>query len=269
MQKFLFGDERLGWGNILVALPLAHVLIASLVLYGYALGFGGHLSQFLKPEDLFATTLSEVMLIYVVFVVEGAVLWWFVTAGFDRTRPRKYGPFKPHAVPLWQHIAVWVAVAFTSTWLLGSYLLGGKLVASAFPLMAVLLLSHYGPTLGARLSGSRRFIPITAIGLLIPLAFGADQGQRDRHLRLGGREAHRPTCGGKLVLRAVGENYLAFSQGRHGLIDGECKTVFTIPAIDPEIDRSTLPQWARRYLVPVLLHHDHRYRAERRAVAGE
>lgn len=61
----MFEGGKFNASTILVVAPLAHLGAVSLYLYFYCLGFGGNISAFVRPGDLFSASMQDMLRIYI------------------------------------------------------------------------------------------------------------------------------------------------------------------------------------------------------------
>lgn len=57
--------EKLSLNNVIVLVPLGHVLVAAIYLWSWFSGFGANLSILADPKDVFGLSIRELVPIYV------------------------------------------------------------------------------------------------------------------------------------------------------------------------------------------------------------
>lgn len=237
LQRIGVNWRALGLGNILVALPLIHIAISTLFLFGYCVGFGSHLARFVRPEDIFSVSISEVVAIYMVTTGQLAAF-----GALNRWKPKSDRYAKPFGPPTRYHFPFWIRQSATIL-AIGTVtltLVNFSIGEPVSPTLVAMVVALQAVVYADRTEAGQRdlFVKLLAFSVLIPVLMGASSGQDDRHnlrqndgalLKCGAHQVYRPIGG--LLLSRVGE--------AHVLLNEECKPVLTIPEIKPMVPRET------------------------------
>gem|GEM_PF-1753684 len=230
--------RALGWGNILVALPFVHVAISTLFLVGYCAGFGAHLGRYVRPEDIFAISISEVVMIYLIIIVQVALF-----SRIAGPTPRKaksgretYGPPSPHIFRPWVGSLASLLVVVTLIVALTGYAIGQSVRPSVIAIVLVFEII----VRAKRNAADRRafFYRMLAVTLIVPVVMGAEYGQDDRHKARRANDGLMK-CGESHIHRPIGGKLLGYNEKSHALFDEQCKPVLIVPEIDPVMPRET------------------------------
>lgn len=255
---------RVNWNGLLVALPVAHLIITSIYLFAYCVGFGSGLAIFASPGDVFATSISNLIPIYIaalIFPVATTIhrhkVWKHATAedqiaALPSEEQREEATVQLVRKRSLMKRAVWVVavVALLASSL--AYLLGDTVEArlTTAPVMLVIAIwlwerKPFG------LYGWRMDLMILAISFLLSaVSTGIDHGQADRHYRFESQRFSHASCDGYVVLRRFSELYLAVgSEDRKLLIDKDCKPKLLVPTIRPVMAHERLPDWMSIFAV--------------------
>jgi MFS family permease len=235
---------NLSFPEILVAVPVSHVVISSLFLMGYYAAFGGGIANFGGPSDIFAVSIQDIGPSYITTIAMPLfVLVW--------TRA-KLGAWTPHEanllLPKDQHdeaelkraslkryfmrIGIFLIVIlivnlvyerirfnrfnFSIIWLLSLIILGLVLVWFDRKL-------HFD---------NKIYFSSWIIGCVLitaPLS-GLNRGQRDRNASFAEISQNGALCGSAAIIRPLSSLYLAVTRDdKKVILDGDCRIKFLLP----------------------------------------
>jgi hypothetical protein len=234
---------RLSLGNVLIALPAAHLLVASLYTWGWLAGFGANVAVLADPRDLFSVSMSKLVIVYAISLVVPVVQSVLMFRGWKRGGAGSDGAISGALTP---RFTSWVLVAIFGL-LLAALLLCFDLLHRGQPQgLAMLMLAQLAAIPTGKflidhltLQHSEFQAVSVAVGLLFgSLGFGVADGNFARYATYGVKEGQVIECGDKLVLRRFGENYIGIAPGDRKVVTGlECKVVMVVPPVRKDAAR--------------------------------
>lgn len=228
--------------NIIVILPVAHLLVASLYTWAWLAGFGANVAVLADPRDLFSVSISQLVTVYVVgllFPTAQMVLMWKY---WDSGRAPQNGEESPASRKFKRLLAFALVVLFTLS-LCACFDLRYRGWAQG---LAMMLTAQIGGVLVTKFVADhvefgRATYQLASIliGLLAAaMGFGLSDGNLSRYQTYEGQKDRLARCGEVLVQRRFGENYVGVKpQDRHVVTDLECKVTMTIPPVSGEARR--------------------------------
>lgn len=233
-------SERLG--HFLVALPIAHVLGASLFLWGYCAGFGANLSTHVSVTDLLTVSISDMVWGYAsTLVLPGLMAAWLSqqTPGFSRKfqgppdyRPRFKGLLN-NSRGILLLVTVLTLVASSAILVVWRYYLGLPLDYLLLTVLAIFV-TPFGIWywcvwigLSVRASGVTVLLTFFVVSLTTS---GLTEGQRDRFLPYRYSKVMFSSCQQAILFRRFGDLYLAaLPDDTRALVDRDCRVRMRFP----------------------------------------
>jgi hypothetical protein len=240
---------------VLIALSATHVVLASIYLYFYCVGFGANMAMFFSAADIFSISITRLSNVYVQAIVLPTALVlirrgtgiktndeWIEAASTPELQRRRYNSL---IVP--QNIGkavVWLALLYAlpvSVWRFWA----GEAASAYFILSMFALLTSW------QLASRGLLTAPLWIGLFFAAGVvggGLDGGIRDRHAVYSAPES-RPACKTMKVLGRASSLYVAVQpDNRKVLVKEDCSVVFSFPnpKITPWTFRPTLPDFSPR-----------------------
>ena len=217
---------------LIVALPILHILCASLFLSGYCMGFGAGISAFVSPTDLFSVSIGQLVPAY---ILAGVSLLFSTAARSGETisaksRERKRREIRVFTCAFLFTYAVFPLIYFAWEYFHRQYPL--PIIMLAFPMMALLLGGVIINGIG-RLSRFEFLAIMSVAVLMICLTmFGAQKGHSARYSKYADTVRQSASCNRYVIIRQFSDIYLAVApNGSKLFIDKECKARFLIPPV--------------------------------------
>jgi hypothetical protein len=234
--------------DVVVLVPAIHLSLCFVYLYVYFASFGSSLALFTSPTDVFSVSFYNIAPFYAGILLQPLIMFvplWNLEAEEEPSELKPIGVVSKvlYAIPV-----VWgflVGLVYYS-------------VTGFFPTFNFFLFAAMGTWWFARMHLRRKRpwrtpILIALFFALILLSFNAiKDGQRDRYYAVEEFKTV-PRCGDVVVLRTLGDSFLALDQsGRRLIVDESCRTRFVIggPRADffPDNDLRQLAQRVRQKL---------------------
>lgn len=239
---------KLTWQNALVALPVAHLILASAYLYGYCFGFGSTIATFVSPGDIFITSIRNIAPMYALMGIVGVFTGrreigrWLTS---EPPVPEHYGPppMPPKmGGPVLATIRL-IILALAISVIAGSYLTGQPIdMLLLFGVSASLLI--VGDWMfKLKNNHTTNVVMMSAFAIFGSTLFGMNGGQQDRFRSFETQARRNAACGDYVILRKFSDLYLAIGKNsRHRMIDGkDCSVKFAFPDVEPMVKPSDLP----------------------------
>lgn len=224
-----------------ILVPVAHIIVCTLYIAGYSLGFGGNIGGLYSPVDFFTVTLQHLIYIYVLSLAMPILFILFRhrsgrTYASDEiaaeTDPEKkvalaqtasrVVSFFDYALPMF---LVLVLVSFSVSIYVDTYiqyyLTFNAIVLSLYP--TFIRLAEWLNFRGLRVEVAWSLISFTAavVGL------GLDSGQIDRRLTYDALAKGAMRCQGHVILTPIGQRFLSVTRdNRRHVVDADCKARF-------------------------------------------
>lgn len=228
-------------GTVIVAIPVFHLLSASLYLWSYCTGFGGKLGGFTTSADLFTTSITNMVMVYA-----SAILVPFLM-NVNKYFPGYQAPVLPSTVggrevnfrKVTTYIFIGLGLMFLVEQVILVVWLGREISYFLYLISANLLLAPILFKVAERLNLSRLGSDVT---YFLPLFFlsafflGLDAGSIDRQRSYAQSRFEYGRCGKALVIRQIADNYLVIRpSGRKALADKDCKIRIKFPLVSKVI----------------------------------
>jgi hypothetical protein len=205
-----------------VALPIAHLVLASMFLWGYSVGYGGRVAMFIDISDIFRVSIADLAYVYW-SVIMGLAWFWFnleqtkASAHLAKPKPTMIlvsvlgiagiaGPLLPPILPIpMTDFAIWLS-----------------LISLGVIIFAVI----------NRVVSPQAFLAVAMVYLFSSSWLnGADRGEVERGISYQTAQARTPLCGRAALIRRFSDFYLAVLQNNQKvMIDSECKLRFVFRA---------------------------------------
>ncbi|WP_459663610.1 hypothetical protein [Novosphingobium sp. 11B] len=236
-------NERIG--HILVALPIAHVLGASLFLWSYCLGFGANLIAHAKVADLFSVSIGDMVRAYIFSLfVPIAFTSYRLTSRYPYAISRAAALTDPEERTRAENSnqrartiilrMVYGMAALVSSMVIYQAAYGYRinLVALYIGVLPAILASVMLFSERAGLA-AMQFEVISTVAVFCGSLFfqGITEGDSDRHRSYEYASKHYTMCNRAAIVRSFSENFLAVLPGdRKALISGDCKVKYRVSA---------------------------------------
>lgn len=239
-------DPRIG--VFFLALPVMHLLMSSLYLWGYTSAFGASLSAFVAASDIFNTSINDMVGVYLTSMIPWALMMYFRFAGpfpyvEDWVDAKPEGTDKVKAQRIHNKARMFAVLALgfiTITTIIyqGWQIINRKPIDYMLTNVAIMA---FGVTLSiailAKLKVSKTAYELTFLLFFLvtnAACVGASRGQRDRLYRYGGWSEFS-ICNEYAVFRSISEYFVAIDKKNNRvLIDKDCKVKFRIPHLDKQ-----------------------------------
>lgn len=236
----MFKTEPLALSTLLIAVPLTHLIITSVYLLCYCIGFGGNVGAFISVDDVFSTSLTQVAPIYVTGLLFPGllILWrhsWKYPYEADRIAAME-DPVRQRQAAL--HLKVVQSALFVTALVSLAIALvrigDAYLRATHIPVFTLSILTFtFGPIILGRYLGrgkiTWRVYEVATLALMFSasaLASGVDRGQSDRIRDYASLSEVRPMCGDYAVLRKIsGQMLAAGPRNERVLLDEDCNQI--------------------------------------------
>jgi hypothetical protein len=237
-------NQRITLPELLVAVPIFHLIVCSLFLIGYYGSYGYGISVFAGPSDLFTVSIADVGPSYIttIAVPTAYILWTRARTGawsayeanlqlneaerevaeHKRRGDKRFllalgilaavGTLLNGCLSLWKN-------GYIPYWLVGNAVM--LLWISAIIWFANKI------QLDSRL---HHFVYLIGFVLIVAGFSGLSRGQADRRASFENKVQRSPRCGDLLLIRPLASFYLSVHRsGRRVIIDSECKVRFVLP----------------------------------------
>lgn len=231
-------------GQAVVTVPIIHLITCAIYLAGYSAGFGANIGTIFSVGDLFGLSVSELFWTYLAGVVIPLVALSpqlrpdYKTA---HARAQETGDAAIISRIAWQNKVFFRAIlGMMALVTLASlfYLFISISLDQRIPYMELsqpfaFIISFGWSSYASKLPTKRTTDLLIAIIMtlaLLSFATGLTRGQGERRYPVKSFIDARPSCGGWLVLRTVGERMIALNKdGLRAVITDECKPALLIP----------------------------------------
>jgi len=231
--------------QLTVLIPLAHLLVSFLFLFGYSSGFGGGIGSLFSVTDIFGISLTDLTYVYLGgFIIPLAMSAHFFRAGYrsPEALARESGDeraiqrvesdkrhYKRMGIAL---MVIFVLSAFPAALLSIKYDHRFPYPEFAPFVSFVLPVAWYRYARNLKTTVAvDRFIAILLTLIGSAILFGLTRGQSERRYDFAAFSDSRIACGDYVVLRRVSERFLAVSaSGERAVINELCHPVFKLPA---------------------------------------
>lgn len=227
--------------QIVVLIPVAHIVVCSIFLTGYSLGFRDNITALVSVSDLFSISFGYVAQVYIL----GLFLpLSFIT--YNQTKPAK--PVDLSLITLDQANAE--VVKYTRRLRYFEY---GSLLAGACAIgytawqiyhdrqvsysillfgLALVYMTQFWEGLEKRGLPNQTVTYVWCLLSFVISAFGTGwtSGEVDRRMKFAELRISRFGCNDVVVVRSLGENFLGVRRdNRRIVVDKECKVLFQFP----------------------------------------
>ena len=228
-------DKRLG--TALVAIPVLHVLSTSIYLWAFAVAFGGNLTAFFTPTDLFSTSITDMVRVY----LNSLVLPFMM--GVYRYLPTYKPPTFGDAPPISRRNIKRALVAATFGMIVMVAIVEIMILRQGRPfnffvlnLGIIVLLAPFVMDFADKLKFGllgRDIIYIGTLFFISAICLGLDAGKIARRQPYLAMHTGYAMCGNSVVLHKVGDGYLvARPSSRKAIVNSDCKVLFRFPMTD-------------------------------------
>jgi hypothetical protein len=227
------------WGRAAFIVPVGHVIVCSLFIFGFCAGFGPSISGLFTVSNFFTVTLQNLMVIYPVCVGFPLLAYYFMvrndhdgtlfSAKFELRNEKAY------------YFAFWIVL--TVSWSLfglmirerwqGYYVPWFFIAISAFVAMLPLV-CYICAVKGVTFRTLRVTVDILYFVTTV-IALGATKGDVYRRGSSESLQDEQMHCEKLTVLIPVGERFIAVNKntGDRFVINEDCKAVFTFDTAQP------------------------------------
>jgi hypothetical protein len=229
---------KLSWKDIkdlLFILPLIHVTFCFIFLEFYSLGFGSSIDAFFSPSDILHVSFKNIALGYLslVFILPTAC---FIGLRVKNSRPASDKSAK--TLPFtWQAMSLVFIHSLTLAMMLGLSVLFGIIFyrltrdISVSSLVGGTIALVYAFLLGIYLRDTSKAFPVYLSLVSLPFAAAAFSGAITAEMEstetYETAKPHSATCGDFVIIRVVGDHYLAISRKNDWfLVDSQCDARF-------------------------------------------
>lgn len=230
-------------GHVLVALPIAHVLGASLFLWSYCIGFGSNIIAHVTVSDLLSVSIRDMVLAYLgSLIIPAMISLHRITSplpyAMDRAQNVRGEAERESAIKKVVSAKKMIALGSISILILGISLatyqiwIGNRLSIIAiqltiFPALAVLIMTY---------ANRRGFSPImfeltivVSVFSLTLLFNGLEKGQSDRLMKYSFAASHYTKCKDAALLRRISGDFIAaMPDDQRAIVAPDCTVKFTI-----------------------------------------
>ncbi len=232
-------------GDLAVAVPIFHLVCASLFLVGYCWFFGSRISSFVGPSDVFAVSIGEVGPLYLFTLLPplAYILWQRAKKGAwtsaEAVALEPAGPKREIARKRHESDKRFYKVMFS--FLLASQILGiiiGYFRWGYVPLVYVQTIVLFAFAISNvwianKLDIASPIFHLTyLIGVLLLYACFAGMARAQSDLRISYEDAlsRAPRCNDYVILRKFSEQFLVVRRdGKHSIVDESCSEKFVLP----------------------------------------
>jgi hypothetical protein len=229
--------------KVLIALPLGHLLVSSIYLWAYCIGFGGNIASFMAPSDIFSTSIGNIASIYIATIFYSALMLLAGRMGAANSKKaaeailRSGDPsqtdialerFLSQRKSAFQVLVVFLICVeiFLISVGIRYYSLTGVVLAPTIlgPVGGVAFLIVVRTEIFVRYP--KEFLSIALMGFIAvsAFAFGIEAGQTDRDAPVLMVSKEVPSCKGFAVLRKVSDKLLLVRyDGMRVLSDEKCE----------------------------------------------
>lgn len=246
--------------EILVLLPLCHLILSSLFLTGYCFSFGGGLLNFISPSDIFSFSLTNFFWIYFpITLFAGSYFgrrFAYVLDSYENipedapenikdTGSENINKIKFHPKTSYFILILSIFSIFSASYASELFFYFCAMVIFIIAnnvLRQMLIYSDIDKK-------SYIVFNILLFSVLHSLSVGMCFGKIDQYLSYNSAIANKANCGNYIVLRRISHNYLSIrNNGKHEIIDLECNPKFMLNVIrrDSTSIQSTIQWWRER-----------------------
>jgi hypothetical protein len=226
------------WSNIFgafwIALPIAHLLSASLFLWAYCTAFGARISIFISATDVFNASIRDMLPIYILGLLWPA--WLNLKAYIPRHVGNHRDPGEEFIPGAKWSIVEWITLGAGVIGLVLSIPLFMKPPPYPFSFFIQIFIIFYLVLLfrAASTWKTTRMMMDMAVMvgafILVVLAYGFDKGHNDRYRIYSESILKYPSCKNVVLFRKFGEYYLGVvKDDRKVMVDKDCKVALIFP----------------------------------------
>ncbi|TGX53661.1 hypothetical protein E5A73_12640 [Sphingomonas gei] len=241
MSESQAGSGTKSVAELLIAVPILHLIATSLFLIGYYYSFGGRLHSFSTSSDLFATSIGNVGFNYISTLSPGIVFILWHRANFgawslqDSVDTKPAGPVRDAALEransdrTFFRFLVGLMIICQLILVIITYFKLGHLPYSFIGFFISILTVAYIVWYSGRINIptlTMHIINFIVIMLLTCLFNGLTSGQFDRRLLYKDAIKNAVVCPLGAILRPIGDNFLVLTSDNDYVVsDKECKIV--------------------------------------------
>jgi hypothetical protein len=258
-HKQMLEKEKIGLA--LVAIPLIHVVVASLYLSGQCNGFGANLCAFVTPKDLFITSIQSLVPVYTGLLLIPLLLTMLrhtfmehpyaadrVAATTDeelkRSRQRSLDRSKLLIVVIASSVAL-IGFGLFCYWLSLGIKPNYYIIYFTTAPLLMLVVARTLPTFGIYSIGSEICVAVVTL-IYASFFFGLNSGQLARNMQFSEINQTNPHCGKNLAITTIGSLYIAIAPDNSlTLVDDKCAPTFAIPRSETRITGQRTPKPTR------------------------
>jgi lysylphosphatidylglycerol synthetase-like protein (DUF2156 family) len=230
-------------GHVLVALPIAHVLGASLFLWSYCVGFGSNIIAHVTVSDLLSVSIRDMVLAYLASLIVPAMISLHrITSplpyAIDRAQSIQGEAERALAIKnvvTTKRIITFSAIIFLLIGLaLTSYQIwhGMRVSITALQLTLCPAIAVFVMTYAQRREWSPimfEFSTVITIFTLTLFFTGLEKGQFDRVMKYSFAASNYTRCKDAALLRQISGDFIAALPGdRRAIVSPDCTVKFTI-----------------------------------------
>ena len=235
--------QEIGISSVLVAAPFVHVVVVSVYLFFYCIGFGANISSFLKIDDLFATSFQSIIRIYITSLAIPVVVVWlryasgtpFATTAIDRFDGEARSAAEAHNNRM-KRIILFGALVISTISIIGlawnlyhGVYIGYFIFWQSNILLYYILIYRYKHRMGLTDFWHESVVIYTSL-LISAASLGLDGGHIDRSSSYVDAIARNSRCDDGLIIRKIGDMYLStMPDDSKALLSSECKILIFIP----------------------------------------
>lgn len=235
--------EKINWGTMLLVIPLGHLIVVSVYLWSWFIGFGAHAIILADPRDTFSLSISELVPIYAL-----GFLFPLAMTGLRYTwkHPTAQARLAAISDPVEMTMQAARDRRSKAIILIGGSFIGLQSLAATldhfmrgYPttLVAVGAIYFLGFAavilvwkVGSFSNLQRETLLLVAALFLSAVSNGVSAGQLARHRTFDEAKSSFLLCGENLVIRRLGDHLIGVTPtDRKVITDLECKVVMEIP----------------------------------------
>lgn len=243
--------KEVNWGTLLVVVPLGHLVVVSLYLWSWYVGFGAHASMLADARDVFSLSISEMVPIYILgLVLPGALTVHRYTWKHPTAQARLAAISDPE---------VRAVQSRSDDRMRKIVIIGAALIGLQSAFATVDLFMRGQPTTGVvfgiiyffggallwvvwkwdQLSNTQwETLLVVAALVFSATSNGISAGQLDRHRTFEASENRYLGCGETVVVRRLGEHLVGILPNNEKVVtDLECNVVMQVPSHRVEHER--------------------------------
>jgi hypothetical protein len=234
LENLVSFEKAVSSGVVLV--PLTHLFVSFLFLFGYSTGFGGNVGMLFQASDVFSLSIQNLASIYITSLVVPGLAALFVLRTPNGKLPQDAEPVRRDllglviAVDAVRSLVLFLLLFFLAYLMASSfyglvndeyfsYSIIGLLAVAIFLTVGVRILAKRGVV------GAKAAILWLAANLVIAaFGSGAAVGQADRREPYAQLQRHSASCGSFLARRRAGDVFIAIGRNNERyVIDKDCK----------------------------------------------